>query len=104
MRNRMARKTQSSQTVLHLARHRNGMGGVPFHAALVEEVEGGQTRTLLVVRFPQHHEAEGVLCAAFDLALLDARRIDYGDNSWRGERYAQVVDAAIARGVMVVKW
>ena len=59
MRKRMTRKTQSSQTVLHLARHRNGMSGAPFHVALVEEVEGGQTRTRYVDmgNGPAIHEA-----------------------------------------------
>ena len=72
--------------------HRNGVGGLGFYVGIVEE----QKRDMLVIRFPNADEKAGaVLCAAFDLSLLDSRDIRFGSNSFRGDHFADVMDKAI---------
>jgi len=79
--------------------HRNGVGGLGFYVAIVEQVEDGIRREMIVVRFPKGADADagGILCAAFDLARLDKREIRFFHNSWRGDHYHEVVDAAIRK-------
>jgi hypothetical protein len=36
------------------------------------------------------------VCAAFDIKLLAQGNIKFGENSWRGDHYAEVMDGAIA--------
>lgn len=88
-------KTQ--QQIKQLDYHRNGVCGLGFHVAIVEEIEDGERRDMLVVRFPSDadKDAGGVLCAAFDIAKLIHHDIEFGSNSWRGDHYADVMDAAI---------
>ena len=88
---------QDSRTVRVLDYHRNGMCGLGFHVAIVDEVEQGQTREMLVIRFPSEADKDvgAVLCAAFDLAKLDEREVRFFHNSWRGDHYADVMDRAI---------
>jgi hypothetical protein len=79
--------------VKELCYHRNGVSGLGFHVGIIKD--GNQE--MLVIRFPKESDngAGGVLCAAFDLALLDKRNIKFGDNSWRGDVYAEVIDKEI---------
>ena len=80
--------------VKELQHHRNGVSGLPFYVGIVQDDED---RDMLVVRFYDADKAAGaVVCAAFDLALLDKRDIQFGSNSWRGDHYHEVMDAAIA--------
>lgn len=53
---------------------------------------------MLVIRFSKNADEDTgqVVCAAFDLAQLDKRVIGFGRNSWRGDHYADTMDAAIA--------
>lgn len=55
-------------------------------------------REMLVIRFAGGADKDtgAVVCAAFDLAKLDAREIRFGANSWRGDHYSGVMDHAIA--------
>jgi hypothetical protein len=87
--------------VKELAYHRNGVSGLGFYCAIVK-AEG---RDMLVVRFAQDgyddgktldQRAGGVVCAAFDIKLLAQGNIKFGENSWRGDHYAEVMDGAIA--------
>ena len=81
----------AKSSVEKLAYHRNGVAGLGFHVAIV----GG----MLVVRFPSESDqaAGGVLCAAFSLQKLAERDIAFASNSWRGDEFAPMIDAAIAR-------
>lgn len=86
------------QTVTQLDYHRNGVCGLGFHVGIVEERnDNGTQREMLVVRFQKEaDEAIGAaVCAAFDLAKLDQREIRSFYNSWRGDHYSDVMDAAI---------
>lgn len=83
-----------TQTVEKIDYHRNGVGGMGFHVAILKE----DGRNMLVVRFPKEadKDAGAILCAAFDLALLAEGVIEFGHNSWRGDHYNEVVDKRIA--------
>lgn len=87
-----------TQNVRILDYHRNGIAGLGFHVAIVEEVEDSNRREMLVIRFPQSADKEtgAIVCAAFDLAKLDQREVRFIYNSWRGDHYHGAVDAAIA--------
>lgn len=87
-----------SQTVRLLDYHRNGVSGLGFYVAIVEETEDKERREMLVIRFPKESDKAtgGVVCAAFDLAKLDQREVRFCYNSWRGDYYHAIVDKAIA--------
>ena len=91
----------TTQKVINLQYHRNGDGvcGEPFHVGIVRETENGKTRDMLVVRFSKDADAQvgAVLCAAFDCALVGQTNINFGENSWRGDHYADVMDKAIKK-------
>ena len=83
----------NKQKVVKSAYHRNGVSGIGFRVSIVKEQEQGQHRQMLVVRFLDcDKHAGGVVCAAFDLALLDKREINFGVNSWRGDHYHETID------------
>ena len=83
--------------VQEIHHHRNGVCGLPFYVGIVKEDDEGIKRDMLVIRFPNSDkEAGAIVCAAFDLALLDARNIRFAENSWRGDHYARCMDDAIA--------
>ena len=60
--------------------HRNGVGGLPFKVALVDDPNDGDTK--LVIMF----EAEGHT-AVLSLNKLMEEDISFGTNSWRGDQY-----------------
>lgn len=61
--------------------HRNGVAGMPFHVALVDDATEGDTK--LVIMF----EEEGHT-AVFSLdKLIQNEDISFGSNSWRGDQY-----------------
>ncbi|CAB4179972.1 hypothetical protein UFOVP1040_11 [uncultured Caudovirales phage] len=98
----------SQMKVKDLDYHRNGISGQGFYVGIVEEIEGGTKRDMLVVRFVGSddigtrggivdRDVGGVVCAAFDLAMLDKGIIAFGFNSFRGDHYSGVMDEAIAK-------
>lgn len=88
---------RNSMKVRALDYHRNGISGLGFHVGIVEEIEDGKYREMLVVRFDRGADKEtgNIVCAAFDLKQLDKRCIAFGQNSFRGDHYHQVMDEAI---------
>jgi len=66
-------------TVEHIAYHRNGICGAPFHVLLFCDPDEGQM--LGVVFEAEHH------VAVFNLDKLALGNIAFGVNSWRGDRY-----------------
>ena len=84
--------------VLQLEPHRNGVSGQPFFVGIIEDKEGDQTRTMLVIRFTDVDDVVGaVVCAAFDLDKLAKGEIRFRHNSWRGDVYAATMDDAILK-------
>lgn len=85
------------QKVIAIDYHRNGISGLPFHVAIVEDRNDGVKREMLVIRFPKKADEDtgNIVCAAFDLDLLDKREIRFFHNSFRGDHFHEVVDTAI---------
>lgn len=77
--------------------HRNGVSGLGFHVAIVEDDSDGPKREMLVIRFPKEADKEtgNVVCAAFALDQLDKREIRFFHNSFRGDHYSDFMDQAI---------
>ncbi len=72
----------------HVARHRNGVCGAPFHAVLFRDPDEG--RMLGVVFDAPHH------VAVFHLDKLALGNVAFGVNSWRGDRYEPALRRLIA--------
>jgi hypothetical protein len=83
------------QRVKELHYHRNGISGHGFYVGIVKD----EKRDMLVIRVPKEEgdPPMDILCFAFDLALLDERKIAFIENSWRGDHYHEVMDRAIAK-------
>ena len=92
------KRTEDIMAIIKMDFHRNGVCGLGFHVGIVREIEDGHERDMLVIRFPKRADEEtgNVVCAAFDLAQLDKRVIEFGPNSWRGDHYSDCMDVAIA--------
>jgi len=65
--------------------HRNGVSGMPFKVALVDDPNEGDTK--LVIMF----EAEGHTAVLSLDRLLESEDISFGSNSFRGDRYEEVL-------------
>lgn len=65
--------------------HRNGVGGMPFHVALVDDPNEGDTK--LVIMF----EAEGHTAVLSLDKLIESEDISFGSNSYRGDRYEEAL-------------
>lgn len=82
---------------LKVAFHRNGVVGDPFHVVLFDKEEDGQIDRMVAVRF-QDDKGEGFKnprIAVFDIALLYESVIEFGQNSFRGDRFVDDIDQAI---------
>lgn len=61
--------------------HRNGVAGIPFKVALVDDPNDGDTK--LVIMFPEQYYT-----AVLSLdKLINNEDITFGSNSFRGDRY-----------------
>ena len=79
-----------------VAYHRNGIGGQGFHVALVEEIEDGETRRMVVIRCKDSDEPVGSIhCFALDVDKAYAGDVQFFTNSWRGDHYAEFMDNEI---------
>lgn len=77
--------------------HRNGISGIGFYVAIATEVEDGETRKMVIIRFTEiDADCGGVVCAALDINLLAQGNIQFGQNSWRGDHYHEWMDQQIA--------
>lgn len=75
-----------------LAFHRNGVGGRPFYCAIGKfKTDDGKERRMLVV----HFRGKDCATAVFDIDLLNAENIAFGDNSWRGDHFHAPMEQAI---------
>jgi hypothetical protein len=76
----MNEATYDKLEIVDMDTHRNGVGGMPFTVALVDDPE--QADTKLVIMF----QAEGHT-AVLSLNKLMEEDISFGTNSWRGDQY-----------------
>lgn len=67
-------------TVKQVAWHRNGICGEGFYAVLFTDAEEGPMVAALF--------DEPGYCAVFHIPRLANGNVAFGDNSWRGDRYA----------------
>jgi hypothetical protein len=67
--------------ITHIAHHRNGIDGAPFHVVLFEDTGAETSRKVAVVFDAPHH------CAVLDIGKLAAGDIAFMSNSWRGDVY-----------------
>ena len=67
--------------ILDLAYHRNGVGGLPFKVALVDDATCGDVK--LVIMFEQ----EGYTAVLSVDKLHEDEDITFASNSWRGDYY-----------------
>lgn len=84
-----------TKKVTKLAYHRNGVSGLGFWVGIVKE----EKDRMLVVRFPKEADKEtgGVVCAAFNIDLLNDNVIEFAQNSYRGDHFNEIMDEAIAK-------
>jgi hypothetical protein len=79
-------------TIDKIAYHRNGVAGEPFKA-VVFQYDG---KKMLGIRFedgaPDSIGFSNPRCAVFDLELLAQGVIEFGENSWRGDQFADELD------------
>lgn len=66
-----------------IAFHRNGVTGKAFNVGLVQTDVEGIDKTMLIIQFDQEHTA------VFDFEKLKKGVIAFGENSWRGDVYAE---------------
>ena len=73
--------------IIAIAHHRNGICGAPFNVALFHD---GESRKVGIVFEEPHY------CAVLDVDKLVAGDIQFGSNSWRGDKYEPHLRQAIA--------
>jgi hypothetical protein len=68
-------------SILDMDFHRNGVAGMPFQVAIVDDATEGDTK--LVIMFEQSGHT-----AVLSLdKLIQNEDIGFGSNSWRGDQY-----------------
>lgn len=67
--------------ILNADYHRNGVSGMPFMAALVDDPSEGDVKLVIMFKEPGH-------TAVLSLdKLIQNEDIEFGSNSWRGDHY-----------------
>jgi hypothetical protein len=74
-------------TIERIEFHRNGICGAPFHAVLFHDAEAGR---MVGIAFDEPYHV-----AALNIDKLFLGDIEFGSNSWRGDRYEPMLRAAI---------
>ena len=69
-------------------RHRNGIGGAPFHVLVFRDPDEGR---MVGIVFEQRYHV-----AVLHLGKLASGNIAFGENSWRGDKYEPFLRQAIA--------
>jgi hypothetical protein len=70
--------------LIDTARHRNGVGGVPFTVSIFKDLD--DNKTMLGIQFDSENPND-IYTAVFDLDLLKEDWIEFGRNSFRGDVY-----------------
>lgn len=71
--------------IVDMDHHRNGVSGMPFQVALVDDPNDGDTK--LVIMF----QAEGHTAVLSLDQLIQNEDIKFGSNSYRGDHYEHVL-------------
>ena len=75
--------------VIDFDRHRNGIDGAPFHAALFYDSADENTQKVAILFDQPHH------CAVLDVTKLAQGNIAFGVNSYRGDTFEPALRKAI---------
>ncbi len=76
-------------TILNIDRHRNGICGASFTAIVFRDTgEEGSAKLGIVFDVPHH-------VAVLDIAKLAKCDVEFGSNSWRGDKYEPFLRRAI---------
>jgi hypothetical protein len=76
-------------SITKIAHHRNGIDGMPFHAVIFrDDTERKSAKLGVVFESPRH-------VAVFDIAKLADCDVEFGSNSYRGDRYEPALRQAI---------
>jgi hypothetical protein len=67
--------------ITDIAHHRNGVSGMPFQVAIVDDATEGDTK--LVIMFQER----GYTAVLSLDKLIQSEDIAFGSNSWRGDHY-----------------
>ena len=74
--------------------HRNGIFGQPFYPVTFDNVDG--FRMVAIVLPKESDQSIGSIgCFVLDIDKLAEENIAFGENSWRGDQYADELRAAI---------
>lgn len=84
----------STYKVLELDSHRNGICGDPFWIARIDDGESVKIVTMFDWDDPEHCR-----CAVIDPEIPT---IAFGENSWRGDHYANVMRQAIKSRISTI--
>ena len=77
--------TVNNLEIMDAAHHRNGVAGMPFKVALVDDPDNDDVK--LIVMF----EKEGYTAVLSLQRIIDEEDISFGSNSWRGDQYEAVL-------------
>lgn len=72
--------------------HRNGVGGEPFYVVLFNDLESEDHDQNPMVAVLFH---EPMTCAVLSVPRLATATIEFGMNSWRGDRYSDALRPAL---------
>ena len=76
--------------VLEIARHRNGVCGAPFHVVRFEDA-GEESGAFVATVFEAADH-----CAVLHVGRLAGGTVEFGVNSWRGDRFEPALRRVIA--------
>lgn len=79
-------------TIEKIAYHRNGIAGEPFKAVVFQYDGKKMIGILFEDGAPDSIGFSNPRCAVFDLELLGQGVIEFGENSWRGDHFADELD------------
>lgn len=77
--------TLTNLQIVNADYHRNGVAGMPFKVALVDDPNEGDTK--LIIMF----EAEGHTAVLSLDKLIESEDISFGSNSFRGDKYEEAL-------------
>lgn len=93
-------------SIQQVAGHRNGVSGMPFHIIKFRDVSPDEPKRNMVGILFNYDEIEEArkkkdwtnpYCAVFDLDLLSEGNITFGENSFRGDHYADALFDAVTQ-------
>jgi hypothetical protein len=88
--------TEAKLTIESVAHHRNGIGGEPFDVVLFTDPEQGPMVAIVFGAPDEDVEAPfNPRVAVLQREMLTQGNVTFGENSWRGDQYADRLYAAI---------